>query len=304
MKVFFTVFLLLSSLTALCQESIRKSYKLKRIINLKGGGVIQLRKEEEVKFDDLTNTEKDSIQRIFVPGKTINYTIERVLPNGKVLVSEKTVLDNDFFKNLKIKKTLTPDELPSSKGFVSFADDKIWVNPNLSGSFENHGLFYYQLGNRQSIDLHFTEITVSALTLPLKYRFKKEEENISEDFTAAVNVNLFVGKTIYGKTKFHYREKVGNITNTSKVTLGGLIGASTVTLDKSNSSASNNPIVDDLKLTKGLASVGVGGTYSYNKINFGLFYGYDFSIGDDSSRWNYNKRPWLGLAIGYSLLPF
>lgn len=304
MKIFITVILLLSSLTAVCQESFRKSYKLKKNIILRGGGVIKLQKEEEVKFDSLTRSEKDSIGRIFAPGDTLNYTVERILPIGKVLSSEKTLIDDNFFKNLKIKKVVTPNELPASSGYVSFLDDKVWVNPNLSGTFENRGLYYYKLSNRQSINLYFSETTVSALTLPLKYRFKKEEKNISEEFTTAVNVNLFVGKTIYGKTKFHYREKVGNITNTSKITVGGLVGASTVTLDKSNTSASTNAIVDDSKLTKGLASVGVGGTYTFNKINFGLFYGFDFSIGDDSSRWNYNKRPWLGLAVGYSLLPF
>lgn len=304
MKLFIIVLLLLSSYTAICQESFRKSFKLRKAILLKGNSTIQLKKEEEVKFDKLTRPEQDSIKRIYAPGSTLIYTVERGLPAGKVMVNETTLVDDMFFNGLKIKKTIIVDSLPVREGYVIFVDDKVWVNPNLPGNYKNYGLYYYQLSNRQSINLHFTETTVSALTLPIKYRFKNEKKNIAEEFTTAVNLNLFVGRTIYGKTKFHYREKVGNVINTSKITFGALVGASTVTLDRSNTSASSNPIIDDAKLTKGLASLGAGLTYTFNKINFGVFYGYDFSIGDDSSRWNYNRKPWLGIAVGYSLLPF
>jgi hypothetical protein len=311
MKNLLTAILLLFSFTVFGQETFRKAFKLKEAINLEGGAVINLKKEEQVKFKDLNQTEKDSIQKIYKLGETLNYTIERAIPPGKVQAYEKILIDSKFFENLKIKKVINVQQLPAKEGFVKFDEDKVWVNPNLSGDFTNKGLYYYELKNRQSMNLEFSETTVSALTIPIKYRFKKESQDIlaeskdiSEEFTTAVNVNLFVGKTFHGKTKFHYREKVGNITNTSKFTGGLLVGVSTVTLDRSNTSASNSPILDDSKITKGLSSLGIGGTYTFNKINFGLFYGWDFSIGDDSSKWNYNKRPWLGLAVGYSILPF
>jgi len=58
---------------------------------------------------------------------------------------------------------------------------------------------------------------------------------------------------------------------------------------------------EDVKITKGLASIGFGLAYSYNKINIGGFVGWDYAIGLDSEKWNYNKQPWIGIAIGYSL---
>ena len=86
--------------------------------------------------------------------------------------------------------------------------------------------------------------------------------------------------------------------------MGLLSGASTVTLNSSNTSSPITPLGEDVELTKGLVSLGAGFAYSYNKINIGGFLGYDFAIGEDASKWNYNKRLWIGFAIGYSLLSF
>ena len=281
-------------------------------ITIRAGSVLELhemivlRKEKAVKFARLTTREQDSLRRIYPLGEFLPYTIERVLPAGKALVVEKVRIDSAFLAERQVKKEVVADPLPARKGFVKFDEDKVWVNPNLV-NFESDGLYYYQLKNRQTLKLHFTEVGVSALTLPLKYRLGSDDnpaKPISEEFTTAINLNLFLGWTLRGTTIFHYREKVGNISNTAKWTLGPLFGASTVTLNKSNTSAAENPITDDTEITKGLATVGIGGTYSFNKINAGLFYGWDFSIGADAARWNYNRRPWLGLALGYSLFPF
>jgi hypothetical protein len=268
--------------------------------------VVRLRKEVEVSFSSLSSAEKSKIKLPYKLGDTLNYTIEGTVPSGKVTRTRRVVVDDAFFSALKVKKEVFADTLPATMGYVKFEDDKIWVNPNLE-NFESKGLYYYKLSNRQTMRLNFNDVTVSALTIPLKYRPKKSGEGlkaVSEEFTTAININAFVGGTVWGKTSFHYREKVGNISNTVKVTLGGIIGASTVTLNKSNTSASDSPILDDTEITKGLLSLGVGGVGSFNKINVGVFLGWDRSMGTDAARWNYNKRPWFGLAFGYSLVPF
>lgn len=251
MKLIFTAVLLILSLTAFCQESFRKSFRIEKVIHLEGGEVIKLQK-----FDPSSDG-----------------------------------------------STVSSDSLKITEGYVMFDEDKVWVNPNLSGDFEDQGLYYYQLSNRQSIKLQFDEWTVSAFTIPIKYRFKDKSSQISEEFTSGVNANVFAGKA-WGRARFHHRKKVGNITNVSKFVFGVLLGTSTVTLDKNNTSAANDPITDDTKITKGLASAGLGLGGSFNKINVGFFYGYDIAIGQYASKWNYNKKPWLGLAVGYSILSF
>lgn len=280
-------------------------------ITLKSGAkinrysVVVLKHDIEVPFASLTADEKAKQGLDYKVNDVVNYTIEKTLPPGKVTVSESVTITQGWLDKLKGKRTEVVKTLPAEEGFVKFDEDKIWVNPNLA-AFGSNGLYYYQLTNRQTISLHFTDFTVSALTLPLKYRFKgsSNSKDFSEEFTTAINLNLFLGPTICGKTTFHYREKVGNISNTSKLTIGAIIGASTVTLDKVNTSAAAKPILDDTKIIKGLASCGLGAVYSYNKITGGAFVGWDFSVGDNSTSWNYNKQPWLGIAIGYSLFPF
>ena len=97
---------------------------------------------------------------------------------------------------------------------------------------------------------------------------------------------------------------MGNRSNTWKITGGLLFGASTVVLNQSNTSNDAFPLDKDSNITKGLGSIGIGVGFAFNKINFGVFAGSDYAIGDDSEKWNYNKKPWLGIAIGYSLLNF
>jgi hypothetical protein len=140
------------------------------------------------------------------------------------------------------------------------------------------------------------------LTLPIKYRFKGKD-GLKEDFSASINGNILFGYSI-GRTSFFYQEKVGNKSNTLKLTCGLLLGASTVTLNSSNTSKAAVPIVEDVEIVKGLATIGYGVSFSYNKINLGVFSGYDYAIGEEASKWNYNKKPWLGIAVGYLLFNF
>lgn len=139
------------------------------------------------------------------------------------------------------------------------------------------------------------------MTVPLKYRFRDKPKNITEEFSVSANANLFLGFSM-GKTSFHYREKVDNLSNTWKFTFGGFFGASSVKLNASNTSASSSPLTSEQ--TKGAATLGLGIGFTFNKINIGSFLGIDYAFGDDANKWNYNKKPWLGVAIGYSLFNF
>jgi hypothetical protein len=296
------------ALTVLSGEIVntKDSITIKRGAIVRSQDVLLLQKEVSTKFAKLPPAVRDSLVAVYPLNSTLSYTVERNLPPGKVIVSEKIKVDKAFQEALAVKKVTSLIKLPASRGFVKFEEDKVWVNPNLV-NFESDGPYYYQLKNRQSLVLEFREFTVSALTLPLKYRFGKEDvgvKNITEDFTTGINFNLFLGWTRWGSTTFHYREKVSNITNTQKITPGLLFGASTVTLNASNTSAAAEPITAGTDIVTGLASVGGGVTYSFNKINLGAFVGADYSLGNSSRKWNYRGRPWVGLAVGYSLFAF
>lgn len=200
---------------------------------------------------------------------------------------------------------VSPKRTSTIKAFVKFPDDNnlILINPFLNKNDTINSTYYIPLKNRRTEWLPFTEFTISSVTIPLKYRFGDDSRNISEEFTSGINLNFLIGYS-YGNTSFTFRDKVGNKTNTWKLTGGIIFGASTLQLNNANTSASNEPIEAGNTISQGLFSFGFGATYSFNKLNFGLFYGWDYSLGDTSEKWNYDKEPWLGLGIGYSLFKF
>ena len=262
-----------------------------------------LLKVTPVKFKDLLPAQQRKLAAKYPDGRVVTYTIERKLPEGKVSTEEKVTVNQAFLEKLTLDSVTIVTTKPATWGYVKFDEDKVWVSPDLVG-YTDPGLHYYQLQNRHTIRLWTTDISISALTMPVKYRFKGTRDSngkaFCEDFASAVNVNVFVGPS-FGKTSFHYREKVGNISNTWKITVGLIGGGSTVKLNKSNTISADKPITGDTEITKGLLSLGFGATYSYNKATVGAFLGKDYSIGQDANLWDYNRHAWLGIAIGYSI---
>ncbi len=291
-RLLISLTVLLFSMNLHSQETFKKRYFVKN----KYGDNIKLKINEKVYFKELTDKEKIEIKKKYIPN-TKGVVKEVTKVNGKEITVEREVLfDETFFTTLKVAKDVAV-EIPNFKASVKFEEDKIYVNP-WKISNEIYHLEFEK--NRQSLSINFFEWTVNTVTIPLKYRLKKDE-SIQEEFSSKFNVNLFGGFTL-GRSKFFHRKKVGNKTIHNKLTFGLLIGASTTTLNSSNTSNADEPIVDNID--KGLFSLGGGIVYSYNKINIGFFVGRDSAIGEDSKKWNYNKRPWIGVGLGYSLFSF
>lgn len=180
---------------------------------------------------------------------------------------------------------------------VATSKNKLIVNPYLVCG-ESSTIYFYELENRKNIKLTTKSISVNAVTIPLKYRFKGKN-GLGEEFSTGVNGNLFVGYSI-GKTNFMYLEEVGTKENTWNITFGALFGVSSVKLNKTNTNLSLEAITDDSEITKGLGSLAFGMTASYNK-NGGLFFGADYAVGQKADIWNHNKKPWLGIGFGYKI---
>ena len=310
MKKFLTVCLLFFGLSCYAQEFINKVYyfpdeKLK-----------QLKSEVTVLFEDAPEAEKKKAEKMYVRGTTIFFE-EEIKLNGKTIrVKREQVIDDEFFKKLKITyaKPIDTDRIKGLRGVVLFEDDKLLFNPiylkvandsvyrdSETLQSDTPTLYSLSLKNNGHIWIPFTEFNVTSLTIPLKYRFRSRERGVEEEFTSGINLNFLLGFS-YGETKFIHRQKVGNKANTWKLTLGGIIGTSTVSLDSNNTSAAGaDALPAGESITKGLFSMGIGATYSYNKINVGLFYGWDNSVGRNAEIWNYNGRPWIGFGVGYSL---
>jgi hypothetical protein len=337
MKNLYTALLLLLSYAGYAQDAhtFRKAFQLKDLeIEMAGSEKGEIAAGNEKKFARSSSRPQDNKE---LNGRKVYYisnseAIELDDETAQIASGKAAITNTDITLKAGCKFTLryfvaaqrdvaggttsSPvTEIKAKKGYIKFAGNKIWVNPNLTAAYEDEGLFYYKLSNRQTLRFKFREWSASAFTLPLKLRFNGTKsftgntgtdstKSFSQDFATAINLNLFIGHTLFGRASYHYRDTVGSITTTERIMAGILVGASTVTLDKNNTSAARKPLTGDTKITKGLLTIGVGLTYSINKLNAGLFGGIDWSIGSDASLWNYNHRPWVGLAVGYSLFPF
>jgi len=290
----------------LAQESFKKSFWINPNPISRTSGDIYLMKDTTVKYENMDQKSKEEINKLYPIGSKLTVTEELVINDKKVTVSREITIDQNFLNTTSIGKSENVTLNHCIKSSVIFEGDKVYINGYLqkdaNGNYLSNGIFYYKLKNRQTIKLYFGEFNVSALTLPIKYRFKGKD-GLKEDFSASINGNILFGYSI-GRTSFFYQEKVGNKSNTLKLTGGLLLGASTVTLNSSNTSKAAVPVVEDVEIVKGLATIGYGVSFSYNKINLGVFSGYDYAIGEEASKWNYNKKPWLGIAVGYSLFNF
>jgi len=278
------------------QDTYKRTYYLSK------NKLKDLKTEKKIKFSDLTPKQQDSIRKTFEGFKIVEYTTTKTINGKNVGVKKIDTINDKFFENQKYSMTVNPNRNEAVKAFIKFPDDKnkIIINPFISKSDTINSTYFITLKNRHKEWLAFTEFTVSSVTIPLKYRLKDQSNDIGEEFTSAINLNFLLGYS-YGNSSFMFRDKVGNKSNTWKLSGGIILGASTVKLNNSNTSSAEIPIESGNTIDQGLFSFGFGVTYSFNKLNFGVFYGWDYSIGDASDRWNYNGLPWLGVGVGYSL---
>ncbi|WP_281225459.1 hypothetical protein [Flavobacterium aquiphilum] len=301
------LFLLIISFSAgQAQESFKKKYWITQSkIKVKGEDVVYLMKDSIIKFGKMDQQKKDEILRQYSIGSKVTLSQEILTGEKKVIAVREVVVNQSFVDSISARIPQKVSLTHCINSSVLFEEDKVYINGYLkrdtTGKYLNQSIYYYKLKNRQCIRLWFDEYTVSALVIPVKYRFKGH--GLSEEFSTTINGNVLLGYSM-GQSSFFYQEKIGNKSNTWKVTGGLILGASSVILNSNNTSKADVPLGPDVEIVKGLASVGVGASFSYNKINFGLFSGWDYAIGDDAQKWNYNKKPWLGVAIGYSLFNF
>jgi hypothetical protein len=163
--------------------------------------------------------------------------------------------------------------------------------------------YYIKLGNREYVGFTSKSIEIGALTIPFKYRFpfEKNKVDISDDFTADLNVGLYVGYT-FGRINYVYRKNEDHEPiHRAKVTLGGIFSASRVEIDSMKTLGAETPLAKDEKRAIAVFSPGLGLMLSIQKVRIGFFYGWDIAAGPYAKRWDYNKEGWFGFGVGYNL---
>lgn len=259
--------------------------------------------------------------------KVIDLISTKVIRRAKIYDKQKTnTKDNTYdggllFKDDRLYVNFWPflpskkkdEKKKKEKSTVELLNDAKKKN-KLNKDNESREELFYKIPDDHTAIFHFTEYTVTAITIPLKYRFKTNRDALdssnpdnvveidisSEEFSTSINLALFGGFT-WGKTKFTHRKKIGNRTNTKKNTIGLFLGSSAVELKSTNTNITLAQPQGDREGTFGTISFGLGYVKSWNKISIGLFVGVDKGVGRVSEAWVYDGKPWLGIGIGYDL---
>lgn len=133
-----------------------------------------------------------------------------------------------------------------------------------------------------------------ALTMPFKVYLKSKEKDSTRGnnvYTDA-NISLFIGK----QWGYHGYNSKGELQRKKMHSLNFLMGATKITLKKNNSSRVEDSDFNILGLSTGLAY-----SFSLNKFNLFSGLGVDIPLSSEGSKWYFNKQPWLGFGIGYSV---
>lgn len=227
--------------------------------------------------------------RLDIHGKAINQR------DSVYLQTESGDIDSLIIKIASSKRGLLSNIRFGQKGET----DKLFVNPypvydqEKKDYVDRDLVYYYQLHNRQSIKIKFNQFSIKAISVPLKVRIGSDDLDFSTDANLGV-----LGGYSWGKTKFTHRKKIGNTKVEMKNTFGILLGTEKLEFSFEDE---NQQRVDE---ESALISTGLGFVYSYQKFAFGLTAGFDFALGENRTKWDYHARPWLGLAIGYSIFSF
>ena len=185
------------------QESFKRKYWLPVNVSYRCDDVVYLEKKEIKKFEDLSPEEQQKFRDRYPLDSTILIKKEEIVDGEKTSLEYKVLINEDFYKKLSKEVSQKVGSNAPNKGFVKFENDKVIVNPylkkNNEGVIKHDDIYHYKLKNRQTLKLNFTEWTVSALTIPFKYRFKSDD--IQEEFSTEVNLNAFIGFSV-GSSSF------------------------------------------------------------------------------------------------------
>jgi hypothetical protein len=130
--------------------------------------------------------------------------------------------------------------------------------------------------------------TIGFVTLPIKMRFgskHKIDEIYTRNFLISSDVSL--GFSIGYKRK--WREDWG-------INFLGGFGIASVEVDSSTTKGYAPTAANTSAVTAHFGSL-----LENNNFQFGVFVGFDFLTGEVGKKWIYKDKPWLGVAIGYTL---
>lgn len=248
---------------------------------------------------------------------TLRDTVELKL--GTVLTYEKKLKINkkeilSVFKDTIKKDTILfiPKEelIPESSGWATIKqDDKdksiLYVNYWLQDKYDKKTDYYIKLENRDYVKFWFSAFEGGAITIPFKYRkgFSMDSISVSSDFSADFGIGAYIGYSI-GQINYSYRRHEDVKPSKWSISVGPFLGVSRVILNKNNTITAEEQLIDKEEKNIAVISPGLGVMTSVYDFKIGIFWGRDIAVGSEAQKWDFNKRTWFGVGIGYNILLF
>lgn len=249
------------------------------------------------------NSSKASQDTVFFTKKT------KALRLKMGATATETVSGKTYTRALESDTTiLLPEDLPfviPGKWYASEVKhtndhpDKLFLNPGVFTSSELahfNDQCYIKIPGNSYVRLKRTFNRWAAITIPFAYR-PALNDSIGSKVTTDLKAGISFSKNINWETFKNRRIQVEK--SIYGVSFGVAGGFSKVTLDEKSTSLSENPL---LEAEDGLAFfLAPGVNFNIRGFQAGVFIGWDFGLTDNVKSWNYNRKAYLGLALGIGL---
>jgi hypothetical protein len=309
MKLLLFITLSLSCLVATAQEQsesysniktyyyIKKAQKLYTKISHNTDSLVPYRKEVSVNINgqqiDTVETAAYEQRRVNgIPQPHGDFTIYKTITTGKEVKYEvkKKVLEKESRIRLQVQITKSDDKVTVKLARGIRADtDPYKRNAKYINSEDNESEFYWSIEDGEEFKYYSLSTVVGAISLPFKVRLGGDNRPSTIE-TGLDNIGFYVGEkwgsTTYKNGEFKYWH----------TTLAAFIGPQKITINKDNTKSGISETIDRLGLTTGAAW-----TISRGSFTIGLAGGLDILGGRYRNEWIYNKKPWIGLAVGYKI---
>lgn len=187
------------------------------------------------------------------------------------------------------------------RGDMVISDNKLFFYPKIENTgdsiyndFIRDHIFFFDIPERSSIDVHFNSWHVGVLTLPLKGYLRTRSDSIKNNVILGTNLNVMFGKK-WGVVRYYNspgteKDKMA----TKSWSVNAILGITRVELDNYNTT----PAFGSIKTHVTNISYGLALGYQLNK--FGLFIGagVDSPLSSIGKAWNFSNQPWIGLGLG------
>ena len=211
----------------------------------------------------------------------------------------------DTVTNYNKSRFLNADDLDFKReklrGDMVLSNNKLFFYPKLENSGDssyNHfirdHIFFFDIPERSSIDVHFNSWHIGVLTLPLKGYLKSRSDSIKNNVILGANLNIMIGKK-WGVVRYYNSPGVEKYkTATRSWSANAIVGVTRIELDNFNTT----PAFGTIKTYVTNLSYGVALGYQLNKFGLLLAIGIDSPLSSIGKSWNFSNQPWIGLGFG------